>query len=126
MNVLKRFNEVFVDVLRDLIEAQPKDMELRFYKTSVKGILLINKNAVRNVFEGNLELYRESILAREERFFLENNFEELKKAPDGIFMKIVGKIKSVWMTLPEKSKTRIWLHFHILLLMLEQLRLEQP
>lgn len=125
MNVLKRFNEVFVDVLRDLIEAQPKDMELRFYKTSVKGILLINKNAVRNVFEGHLERYRETILAREESFFLETNFEELKKAPDGVFMKIVGKIKGVWVTLPEKSKIRIWLHFHILLLMLEQMRLEQ-
>jgi hypothetical protein len=123
MNVLKRFNEVFVDMLRDLIHASPSDMELRFYKTSIKGILLINKNAVRNVFENNLQLYKEAIMARDERFFLANNFEELKKAPDGIFMKIVGKLKGVWVSLAEKDKNIIWLHFQILLLMLEQLRL---
>ena len=122
MNTLKRFNEVFVDLLRDLIQAVPGDTELRFYKTTVKTVLLLNKNLIRNIFENNMHSYRSAILNRDEQFLLECNFEDLKRAPDGIFMKIVGKLKQVWKSLPEKRKNVVWLHFHILFLMLEQMR----
>ena len=121
MNTLKRFNEVFVDLLRDLIQAVPGEIELRLYKTTVKTVLLVNRGLVRNVFETHMHNYKEPILRRDENFLLECNFEELKRAPDGIFMKIVGKLKQVWKSLPEKRKNVIWLHFHILFLMLEQM-----
>jgi hypothetical protein len=125
MNSLKRFNEVFVDLLRDLIQAKPNDMELRFYKTTVKGILLVNKLLLKNVFVSHMGTYKEPILKRDESFLLENNFDELNRAPDGIFMKIVTKLKGVWMSLTADQKELIWLHFDILFLMLEQIKLAQ-
>lgn len=125
MNSLKRFNEVFVDLLRDLIQARPNDMELRFYKTTVKGILLVNKQLLKNVFLCHMGTYQEPIQRRDESFLLENNFDELKRAPDGIFMKIVSKLKGVWMSLTEEQKQLIWLHFDILFLLLEQIKLTQ-
>lgn len=125
MNTLKRFNEVFIDLLRDLIHACPTDSDLRHYKIAVKALLLVNKNVVINVFQRHLFRYKEAILNKEESFFVTNTFSEIQSnTENSIVRKIITKLQSLWINLPDKTKQIVWLHFHILILMYEQQELK--
>jgi len=123
MNTLKRFNEIFLDIFRDIIHEHPSNSSIKLYKTSLKTMLFLNKKLIYNIFHIQIPKYKESILAKDEAFLLENNYSDLKSPNEKIFLQIVSNLKNSWIDLTPKTKELIWYHLHILLLLDEQLQI---
>jgi hypothetical protein len=123
MNSLKRFNEVFLDIFRDIIHDHSKESDLRFYKTTLKGLLLINKRIIYNVFHNKIMIYKEAFKNRDENFFLTHDYSDLKQQNEDIFFKIVTRLKTCWSHLSPKTKQLVWLHFDILMILDEEIQI---
>lgn len=50
MDFLEKFNDLFREMIQDLINVFPKDSELRMYKLGIEAYLFADKNAISRVF----------------------------------------------------------------------------
>ena len=57
MDYLTKFNEVFQDMVRDLVNVFPTDAELRLYEFGLKAAFVADKFMVSRIFNENVSGY---------------------------------------------------------------------
>jgi hypothetical protein len=111
MDFLGKFNSTFQDFMQDLLTAFPNDAEFKMYQMAICGALMLNDRCIVNVFKEQVLLpYEDKILAKDEGFFLQNEYEEHSDS-----IAIVEKLKGSWSSLSPADRETIWKYFHVLL-----------
>jgi hypothetical protein len=111
MDYLGRFNDTFRDFMSDLLTAFPNDADFRMYQLAINGALMLNDQCVLNVFKEQVLLpYEAKILAKDEGFFLQNEYEEHSDS-----IAVVEKLKACWTQLSAEDRETIWKYFRVLL-----------
>lgn len=119
MNSLKRFNELVIDLTRD-IQHFLNDSDFRFYKQTAKAVTMINRSIMYNVFKQHAHKHVTKIMSRDDSLFSEKEFVYLMT--DEFYTKFVKKCVTTWCNLNDKQKNIVWLYLQILILLHEQIQ----
>lgn len=114
MDYLEKFNSTFHEFLADFSRTFPNDKQLTMYEIGLRGVLFADKTVVQNVFHDRVVVpYGDKILAKDEDFFLQNNYAEIQSditnAAD-----VIGKVKSYWSQLDADNKEVVWKYLKVL------------
>ena len=113
-------NEFLVDmgaILSDLPEYST-------IKNAVKVLSYADKKRSQQLFNTIVvERYRDRIMAKDEKFFMETDYaDEVKMSNYAVSLNVIDLIKSVWTNLDDINKTAIWQHMHILVFLNDKCR----
>ena len=110
---LDAFYGQFHDFLDQLIRVFPDDSDFPAYKTGLSLLQKTNPKLVPEQVFIHVTPFEQSIRARDETFFLEHQFPEY--ADDNALDLIISKMKDLWTTLSDTSKTVVWEYLTLLL-----------
>ena len=108
MSLLSAFNTSVINFLDDCILIFPNDNDFKVYKRALQMLTKYNPRKVNIIFKEYLELYRVQIETRNETFFLENNYEEVKKYNEEEIFNVINKLKEYWKNIDNNNKEKIW------------------
>lgn len=113
MDYLTKFNEVFQDMIRDLVNVFPTDAELRLYEFGLKATFAADKFMVSRIFNENVAIpYGDVIKQKDEAFFINKSYEEYTSYQD--VGDIVSKLKKCWSELSDENKSIVWKYLTVL------------
>ena len=115
MSLLSAFNNVIIDFLNDCILVFPEENDFKVYKRMISLLVKVNPKKVLSVFSEYSDLYRDKILSKDEVFFLENDYEVVKKYNDQEIFNVINKIKQYWKQLDLSNKDKIWDYLNLLI-----------
>lgn len=119
MDFLEIFNAKFADMLEDLTILFGDDTDLTILRTGFAIARAASKESAWRVFRDQVEIpYGQSVLARDESFFLGNGTFNVGNG-DAYALAIVERVRGAWRTMDPNNKSAIWKHF-ILLVQLSQ------
>jgi len=106
---LTAFNNLVVKFNEDLIETFPEENDFKVYKRAIVLLNSANAKKICALFKNYTLIYRNSILQKDESFFLNTNYLEIvndsgTEGVEGIIM----KLKNYWKTLSSGNKEKIW------------------
>ena len=109
LTALTAFNNIIFRFVDDLIETFPEENDFKVYKRTFTILKSANAKKMCTMFKNYSYVYREKILKKDESFFIENDYTEIKQAST---MESVGgiieKLKEHWKTLSDENKVKIW------------------
>lgn len=115
MDYLKKFNDLFCDMIRDLVDVFPNDSELRLYKFAAETSIAADPRIANNIFNECLAIpYRDKIQSKDETFFLEKDYQEYAEG-DQSTMELFAKLKKCWKDLNEENRNTIWKYLNVML-----------
>ena len=115
MDFVSKFNENFEGMINDLIQVFPNDTEFRFYQMALKAGLMTDNSLVSKIFHEKASNMYEQILNRDEKFFLEKDYNELDDKKDA--GAIVNKLKKCWSLLTDDNKDVICNYLRVLVVL---------
>lgn len=116
MNYLGKFNDIFQDMLHELVSVFPKDSELRLYDFGLRSVLGSDENVVCNIFHNQVAVpFGTQIKCRDEQFFINKSYEEYDGDGYQGVTDVITKIKNCWRELSNDNKDIIWKYLQILL-----------
>ncbi len=110
---LDAFYGQFHDFLDQLIRVFPDDSDFPAYKSGLTLLQKTNPKLVPEQVYIHVTPFEEGIRVRDEKFFLEHQFPDY--ADDNALDLIISKMKDLWTTLSETSKTVVWDYLILLL-----------
>jgi len=114
MDFLGKFNHTFKEFINDLIKSFPGDPDFKMYKMAISTAMIMNESLVIGVFkEKVMDRYSEKILAKDDAFFMDNNYNELQ----GEFSEasaIIQKLKGYWSGMSPDDRDVVWRYFVVL------------
>jgi hypothetical protein len=114
MDFLGKFNRTFKEFINDLIKSFPNDPDFKMYKMAISTAMIMNESLVIGVFkEKVMDRYSEKILAKDDAFFMDNNYNELQ----GEFSEasaIIQKLKGYWSGMSPDDRDVVWRYFVVL------------
>lgn len=114
MDYLTKFNEIFQDMVRDLVNVFPTDAELRLYEFGLKAAFIADKFMVSRIFNENVTIpYADLIKQRDESFFISKSYEEYTHYEN--VGDIISKLKNCWSELSEENKGIVWKYLIVLI-----------
>ena len=117
MDYLKQFNTTIVELVDDLIRSFPSDGDFRMYKLAIQGALIADDGLVHGVFREKVcSKYSEKILARDESFFLNNSYDEMKSEYSQA-EQLINKLKTNWSALTPDHREVVWKYMRLLVLL---------
>lgn len=116
INYVEKFNEIFQELLQDLIKVFPDDADLRTYLFAVKGAIMVNEFIVCKVFHSHLMVYESQVLEKDESFFLDKDYSEFHSKKVDV-RTLVHKLKTYWSVLTEENKDTMWRYFKVLMIL---------
>lgn len=108
MSILSAFNNIIINFIDDCILVFPEEDDFKVFKRGLNVLIKFNPKKILNIFKQYLVLYRQKIEEKNEDFFLENDYDIVKKYNDKEIFDIIDKIKKHWRTLDNTNKTKIW------------------
>lgn len=117
MDYRGQFNDTLVELVDDLIRVFPQDSDFRMYKLALQGAMIANNSMVHSIFRERVCLvYGERIIARDEQFFVNNNYAEMKEEFSQADQ-LITKLKNCWSSLKEEERDVIWKYLRVLILL---------
>ena len=110
---LDAFYGQFHDFLDQLIRVFPDDSDFPAYKSGLTLLQKTNPKLVPEQVYIHVTPFETGIRVRDEKFFLEHQFPDY--ADDNALDLIISKMKDLWTTLSETSKTVVWDYLILLL-----------
>jgi hypothetical protein len=106
---LTAFNNLVVKFNEDLIDTFPEENDFKVYKRAIILLNSANAKKICTLFKSYTIIYRNSILQKDESFFLNTNYIEIVNdvAAEGI-EGIIMKLKNYWKSLSVGNKDKIW------------------
>ena len=115
MDYLKKFNDLFCDMIRDLVGVFPNDSELRLYKFAVEATIASNSHMVNGIFNECVAIpFGDKIQSKDETFFMEKDYQEYTGG-DQNTMDIFRKLKTCWKDLNEDNRNTVWKYLKVML-----------
>ena len=114
MSILSGFNNILINFIDDCILVFPEEDDFKVFKRGLNVLIKFNPKKILNIYKQYLVLYRKKIEEKNEEFFLENDYDIVKKYNDKEIFDIINKIKKYWMTLNKNNKDKIWAYLLLL------------
>lgn len=108
MSILSAFNNIIINFIDDCVLVFPEEDDFKVFKRGLNVLIKFNPKKILNIFKQYLVLYRQKIEEKNEDFFLENDYDIVKKYNDKEIFDIINKIKKYWKTLNNNNKDKIW------------------
>lgn len=112
------FNEKLDEFFKDIIIAFPKINEFNKFKVGLTMLKNINPKSPQNIFNNYIiQKYRNAILIRDERFFLDITDFDINSKRRDYWIDFINQLKLIWQTIDDNNKDIIWKYFNILLIL---------
>lgn len=108
MSLLSAFNTNIINFLEDCILIFPNDNDFKVYKRGLEMLIKYNPRKINTIYKEYIEIYRDKIEEKNEQFFLENNYEEVKKYNEDEIFNVINKLKTYWVNIDKNNKEKIW------------------
>ena len=114
---LTAFNNLIFKFTDDLIETFPEENDFKVYKRALTILKSANAKKMCVIFKSYSYMYKEKILSRDESFFLENEYSEIKQAneDENTVEQVINKLKLYWKELSDENKQKIWKYLETLI-----------
>lgn len=117
MNYLEQFNDTFVELVEDLIRVFPSDSDFRMYKLAIQGASIADNKLIQSVFHERVAtIYGDRIIARDEAFFIQNDYSDMKQEFSQA-EQLIQKLKTCWTMLTTEQKEVVWKYMRVLILL---------
>ena len=115
MDYLHKFNQLFCDMVGELVTVFPSDPELRLYKFAVDTTITSDAYYVSRIFNEYVAIpYGDKIKAKDETFFVEKDYQEYAYG-DQNTMDVFKKLKTCWTDLNDDNRAAIWKYLTVML-----------
>lgn len=115
------FNNNVDKFVKELIKMYPDDMDFKVFKNNLNMLNMVDNTKLIYLFNIGLKNeYKEHIRNKDETFFLNNDYSDIKElseentdkvVDDNEFISIVNKLKDYWKNLDETNREVIWKYF---------------
>jgi hypothetical protein len=95
----------FTSFLVELRDMYPQDTDFPMFVTSIALLKNTNPSMLAKYIYENTNRFEEKIMNKDEKFFLDNNFDEYNGYVD---MNIFGKLKQYVASMSPSSKDSVW------------------
>jgi hypothetical protein len=95
----------FTSFLVELRDMYPQDTDFPMFVTSITLLKNTNPSMLAKYIFENTNKFEEKIMNKDEKFFLDNNFDEYNGYVD---MDIFGKLKQYVASMSPSSKDSVW------------------
>ena len=114
---LTAFNNLIFKFTDDLIETFPEENDFKVYRRAFSILKSANAKKMCVIFRNYSQIYREKILNKDETFFLDNDYSEIKEAKvdENTVEQVINKLKSYWGELSAENKEKIWKYLETLI-----------
>ncbi len=114
---LTAFNNLIFKFTDDLIETFPEENDFKVYRRAFSILKSANAKKMCVIFRNYSQIYREKILSKDETFFLDNDYSEIKEAneDENTVEQVINKLKSYWGELSAENKEKIWKYLETLI-----------
>jgi hypothetical protein len=117
---LTAFNNIIFKFIDDLISTFPEESEFKVYKQTLIILKAANAKKMCLLFKNYSYIYREKINGKDETFFINNDYTELKEASmksfdDDSVSAIIEKLKIYWVELSNENKDKIWKYLNTMI-----------
>jgi hypothetical protein len=117
MTHLDKFNTTVKEFIQDLIQVYPNDSDFQMMKLGVTTAMFTDNTLVQRMFHAKVTIpYETYILQKDEQFFLENSFEELKEE-GAVATQLIHKLKNCWVSLDSHNRDMVWKYLRVLILL---------
>ena len=117
---LSAFNTQIFSLVDELIEIYPEDFDFKTFKNSAEMLKKANARAIVELFNQHIYIHKDKILAKDESFFLNNDFSGQVGGNSEKFLKIVAKLKQYWQDMSTNTKENIWKYFKVFVVLCER------
>ena len=115
MDYLTKFNQLFCDMVGELVTVFPSDPELRLYKFAVDTTIASDAYYVSRIFNEYVAIpYGDKIKIKDETFFVEKDYQEYAYG-DQNTMDVFKKLKTCWIDLNDENRAAIWKYLTVML-----------
>jgi hypothetical protein len=115
MDYLTKFNQLFCDMVGELVTVFPSDPELRLYKFAVDTTIASDAYYVSRIFNEYVAIpYGDKIKIKDETFFVEKDYQEYAYG-DQNTMDVFKKLKTCWTDLNDENRAAIWKYLTVML-----------
>ena len=113
MSYLSAFTNQMEAFASELSSMFPEDVDLKTALNMIKMIKKVNPRKLLSVFEKFTSGYKDQIMSKDERFFIDHDFNDLasKTGQSDYTYALVTQIKSHWKDMSNESKEASWQYF---------------
>lgn len=114
---LTAFNNLIFKFIDDLIQTFPEENDFKVYKRALSMLKIANAKKMCVIFKNYSAVYKEKILAKDESFFLENEYNEMQQdyGDENTVEQVINKLKQYWTQLSDDNKVKIWKYLETLI-----------
>ena len=117
MDYKSQFNDTLVELVDDLIRAFPRDNDFQVYKIALQGAIIADSSLVHRMFRVRVcSVFGERILSRDEGFFLNNSYDDMKQEFSQAD-RLITKLKNCWANMDSDQRAVIWKYLRVLVLL---------
>ena len=111
------FNEKLAEFFKDLTDSFPNVDEFKRLKSGSNMLMNIDPKKPRNLFNTYVvSRYKDSLLKKDETFFLTHNYEVHSDNHEH-WDSFIIEVKKIWKSLNNENKEIIWTYFKVLILL---------
>jgi len=117
--LLKAFNKNLINFVDELIKTYPQEKHFVVFKNIIYLMQQVNPRKVLFLFIEYIKPYRQQLLNKDERFFLDNNYQTFMQTADNQTKtwKLINKLKLYWKDTSKNNKNVIWDYFRQLIML---------
>lgn len=116
MSNITKFNNTINNLFDDLIKLYPNNNIFKVNKEKFNMLIKYNVKKIMNEFYNHLYKFKNEILTKDEKFFL----EQISNLNDDSNLKNIIDLKHLWLDLDEKNKNTLWLYFQVLITLIDK------
>tara|TARA_B110001469_G_C9547915_1_gene271889 strand:+ start:243 stop:614 length:372 start_codon:yes stop_codon:yes gene_type:complete len=114
--ILTAFNTQLINFTDELIILCPEEHDFKVFKNGILLLKRTNPRKIIELFNVYVVKYKESILEKNETFFLDNNYNDDIDTDDiENLYSIINKLKKYWCSLSDSNKETVWKYLQVLI-----------
>jgi hypothetical protein len=103
--LIQAFFDQFISFSKELCEMYPDDSDFSMFSTTLSLMKMTNPSLVIKYVVDNVLQYEGKIMAKDETFFMQNEFSEYQTDID---MNVFSKLKNYVESMSPASKEHVW------------------
>ena len=101
----------------ELVDMYPDDLDIRVCKNTIDTVKKLNPKMIVDAFYNHVYSYKTQIMAKDEAFFIDMNYNALIKDDN---MSVVSNLKKYWSSMSDETKDCMWQYFGVLIVLCEK------
>lgn len=114
---IDRFNKSTDEFLGELAQTFPNIQQFSHFRTAFNLLKTVTPDKPQTFFDTYIAIpYKEKILAKDETFFLKEQYDIESDSKDYWFS-FIETIRNLWSTLSDDNKDIVWQYFKVLIVL---------